>query len=126
LGQEDIPEVSGVSFNGVIRGWKIVPTNRDEPLGSEVGFPLVLDHFFHHLPERIGFGVDLTKFCIEGGLGVLMGFRSWFEFIPSFHSGMFLTSFGTGSRFSHKYVKCIDIRGFMDFLNSYEFLHSLP
>ena len=121
-----------MSFNGVIRGWKIVPTNRDEPRGSEVGFPLVLDHFFHHLPERIGFGVDLTKFCIEGVLEVpevlevLMVFWSGFDLIPSFHSGMFLTSFGTGSGYGHKYVRCIGIRGFMDFLNSYEFLHSLP
>ena len=66
--------MSGVSFYLCIRGREIIPTNGDEPLGSEVGFPLVLDHCLHHLPEGFGFGVDLTEFCIEGVLGVLMGF----------------------------------------------------
>ena len=66
--------MSGVFFYGVIRGREIVPTNGDKPLGSEVGFPLVLDHCLHHLPEGLGFGVDLTEFCVEGVLVVLMGF----------------------------------------------------
>jgi len=74
LGQEDIPEVFGVSFNLCIGGWEIIPTNGDKPLGSEVGIPLVLDHCLHHLPEGLGVGVDLTEFCVEGGLGVLVGF----------------------------------------------------
>jgi len=51
--------------------------NRDEPVGSEVGFPFVLDCSLHHLPEGFGFGVDLTEFSVEGSLGVLMRFISW-------------------------------------------------
>ena len=74
LGQKDIPEVSSVSFNGVIRDWEIIPVNRDEPMGSEVGFPLILDCGLHHLPEGFGSGVNLTEFPIEGLLVVLMGF----------------------------------------------------
>ena len=89
-------------FNGFIRGREIVPTNGDEPLGSEVGIPLVLDHGLHHLPEGLGSGVDLTEFCIEGSLGVLMRFGSGFGLIPSFHSGMFLTSFVTVFCMFHK------------------------
>jgi hypothetical protein len=92
-----------VSFNGVIRGREIIPVNRDEPVGSEVGIPFVLDCSLHHLPEGFGFGIDLTEFSVEGGLGVLMWFRSWFGLIPSFHSGMFLTLFGTYSCLCHKY-----------------------
>jgi len=91
-----------VFLYGVIRGREIVPTNGDEPLGSEVGIPLVLDHGLHHLPEGLCSGVDLTQVCVEGGLGVLMRFRSWFGLIPSFHSGMFLTSFVTVSCMFHK------------------------
>jgi hypothetical protein len=94
--------VFGVSFNGVIRGWEIIPVNRDKPVRSEVGFPLVLDDFFHHLSKGVGFGVDSLEFSVEGGLGVLMGFRSWFGLIPSFHSGMFLTSFVTVFCMLHK------------------------
>ena len=64
----------GVSFNGVIRGWEVIPVNRDEPLGLEVRFPFVLDCSLHHLPEGFGFGVDLTEFSVEGVFWVLMGF----------------------------------------------------
>ena len=66
LGQEDIPEVSGVSLNCFKRGWKIVPVNRDEPVGSEVGFPLVQDHFLHHLSKGVGLGLDFLEFSVEG------------------------------------------------------------
>ena len=66
--------MSRVFFYGVISGREIIPTNGDEPLGSEVGIPLVLDYCLHHLPEGLGFGVDLTEFCVEGILVVLMGF----------------------------------------------------
>ena len=76
--------------------------NRDEPVGSEVGFPLVLDHFFNHLSKGVGFGVDSLEFSVEGGSGGVMGFRSWFGLIPSFHSGMFLTSFVTVFCILHK------------------------
>ena len=100
--QEDIPEVFSGFFNGVIRGWEVVPVNRDKPVGSEVGFPLVLDDFFHHLPEGVSSGVDSLEFSVEGSLGVLMGFGCWFELIPSFHSGMFLTSFVTVFCMLHK------------------------
>ena len=64
--------MSGVFFNGVIRSREIVPTNGDEPLGSEVGIPLVLDHCLHHLPEGLGSGVDSLELLVEGGLWVLM------------------------------------------------------
>ena len=94
--------MSGVSFNGVIRSREVIPVNRDEPLGLEVGIPFVLDCSLHHLPEGFGFGVDLTEFSVEGGLWVLMWFRSGFGLIPSFHSGMFLTSFVTVSCMFHK------------------------
>jgi hypothetical protein len=63
-----------VSFYLCIRGWEIVPTNRDEPLGSEVGFPLVLDHFVHYLSEGFGFGMDSLEFSVEGISGGVMGF----------------------------------------------------
>jgi hypothetical protein len=72
LSQEDIPEVFGVSFYLCIGGWKVVPVNRDEPVGSEVGFPLVLDHFLHHLSKRVGFGLDSLEFSVEGGSGGVM------------------------------------------------------
>ena len=64
LGQEDIPEVSGVSLNCFKRGWEVIPVNRDEPVGSEVGFPLILNHMFHHLPEGVGSGVDSLEFPV--------------------------------------------------------------
>ena len=102
LCQEDIPKVFGVSFNLCIRGWEIVPVNRDEPVGSEVGFPLVLDHCLHHLPEGFGSGVDSLEFSVEGVSGGMMGFGSCFGLIPSFHSGMFLTSFVTVFCMLHK------------------------
>ena len=103
--------------------------NRDKPLGLEVGFPLVLDHFLNHFSKGVGSGVDPLEFLIQVGSGFLWGlwmFRSGFGVIPSFHSGMFLTSFGTGSRFSHKYVRSVGIKEFWGFLNPFEFLHSLP
>ncbi len=63
-----------MSFNCVIRDREIIPLNDDEPLGSEVGVPLVLDHFLHHLSKGIGSGVDLTEFPVEGVLVVFMRF----------------------------------------------------
>jgi len=66
-----------MSFYLCIGGWEIVPVNRDEPVGSEVGFPLVLDHFFHHPPEGFGFGMDSLEFSVEGSSGGVMEFRSW-------------------------------------------------
>jgi len=49
LGQEDVPEVSGVSFHLRIGDRKVIPVNRDEPMGLEVGLPLVLEQFFENL-----------------------------------------------------------------------------
>ena len=121
-----------MSLNCFKRGWKVVPVNRDEPVGLEVCFPLVLDHLLDHFSKGVSSGVDPLKFSVQLGSGrslvleVLIVFWSGFYLIPSFHSGMSLTSFGTGSGYGHKYVRCIGIRSFMDFLNSYEFLHSLP
>ena len=66
-----------MSFYLGIGGWEIVPVNRDEPVGSEVGFPLVLDHFFHHPPEGFGFGMDSLEFSVEGISGGVKEFRSW-------------------------------------------------
>jgi len=66
-----------MSFNGVITGREIIPVNGDEPVGSEVRFPLVLDHFLHHLPEGVSSGVDSLEFSIEGVSGGVMEFRSW-------------------------------------------------
>ena len=74
LGQEDIPEVFGVSFYLCIGGREIVPLNDDEPVGSEVGFPLVQDHFLHHLSKGVGFGLDFLEFTVEGGSGGVMWF----------------------------------------------------
>ena len=104
----------------------------NKPMWTEVGLPLILDCGLHNLPEGFGSCVNLTEFPIEGVfatplvLKVLMVFWSGFDLIPSFHSGMSLTSFGTHSGYGHKYMRCIGIRGFIDFLNSYEFLHPLP
>ena len=74
MGQEDIPEVSRVFFYGVISGREIIPTNGDEPVGSEVGFPLVQDHFLHHLSKGVGFGLDFLEFSVKGGSGGVMRF----------------------------------------------------
>jgi len=101
-----------MSFNGVIRGREIIPVNGDKPVGSEIRFPLVLDHFFHHLSEGVGSGVNSLEFSVEGVSRGVMEFRSWFGLIPSFHSGMFLTSFGTYFVIVHKY--CFS-NGFGDF-----------
>ena len=66
--------MSRVFFYGVISGREIIPTNGDEPVGSEIGFPLVLDHFLHHLPKGVGFGIDFLEFSVEGGSRGVMWF----------------------------------------------------
>ena len=92
--------------------------NRDEPVGLEVGFPLVLDHLLDHFSKGVGSGVDPLEFSVQLGSGVplvlevLMVFWSGFDLIPSFHSGMFLTAFGTYLCMFHKYCCC---NGFGDF-----------
>ena len=70
LGQEDVPEVSGVSFDLCIGGREIVPVNRDEPEGLEVGLPLVSDQFFENLPSGVGFLMDAMESLIQSCSGV--------------------------------------------------------
>ena len=65
LCQEDIPEVFGVSLHLCIGGLEIVPVNRDEPVGLEVGFPLVADQFFQNQSSGIGSGVDSLKSLVQ-------------------------------------------------------------
>jgi hypothetical protein len=72
LGQEDVSEVSGVSLNCFKRGWEIIPLNDDEPVGLEVGFPLVLDHLLDHFSKGVGSGVDPLEFSVQLGSGVLL------------------------------------------------------
>ena len=65
LGQEDVPEVSGVSFHLRIRGRKVIPVNCDEPVGLEVGLPLVSDHFLKNLPSGVGSLMDPVKSLVQ-------------------------------------------------------------
>ena len=53
-GQEHIPEVSGVTDDGFRSSREIVPEQCDEPLGSEVVFPLISDQFLEDLWMRPG------------------------------------------------------------------------
>ena len=70
LGQEDVPEVSGVSLDLCIRGREVVPVNRDEPVGLEVGLPLVSDQFFENLPSGVGFLMDPVESLVQRCSGV--------------------------------------------------------
>jgi len=70
LGQEDVPEVSGVSFDLCIGGWEVVPVNRDEPVGLKVVIPLVSDQFFENLPSGVGFLVDSLESLVQSCSGV--------------------------------------------------------
>jgi len=65
LSQEDISEVSGVSFHLRIGGREVIPVNRDEPVGLEVGLPLVSDHFLKNLPSGVGFLVDSLESLVQ-------------------------------------------------------------
>jgi len=65
LGQEDVPEVSGVSFHLRIGGREIVPVNRDEPVGLEVGLPLVSEQFFENHSSGLGSGVDSLESLVQ-------------------------------------------------------------
>jgi len=70
LGQEDIPEVSGVSFNLCIGGREVVPVDRDEPVGLEVRLPLVSDQFFENLSRAVGFLMNTVESLVESCSGV--------------------------------------------------------
>jgi len=65
LGQEDISEVSGVSFHLRIGDRKVIPVNRDEPVGLEVGLPLVSDHFLKNLSSGVGFLMDPVESFVQ-------------------------------------------------------------
>ena len=70
LGQEDVPEVSGVSLDLWIGGREVVPVNRDEPVGLEVGLPLVSNQFFENLPSGVGFLIDPVESLVQRCSGV--------------------------------------------------------
>ncbi len=65
MGQEDVPEVSGVSCDLCIGGREIVPVNRDEPVRLEVVPPLVSDQFLKNLSSGIGFLMDPVKPLVQ-------------------------------------------------------------
>lgn len=65
LCQEDVPEVSGVSFDLCIGGREIVPVNRDEPVGLEVGLPLVSDQFLKNLSTAVGFLMNPAESLVQ-------------------------------------------------------------
>ena len=64
-GQEHIPEVSGVTDDSFRSSREIVPEQCDEPLGSEVVFPLISDQFLEDLWMRTGFLMDPLEFLIQ-------------------------------------------------------------
>ena len=57
-GQEDVPEVSGVTGCGFRSSREIVPEQCDEPLRLEVVFPLIFDQFLEDLWMRSGLLID--------------------------------------------------------------------
>ena len=58
-GQEDVPEVSGVTGCGFRSSREIVPEQCDEPLGLEVVLPVESEEFFLNLPKGTCPLVDL-------------------------------------------------------------------
>jgi len=54
-----------VSFDLCIGDRKVIPVNRDEPMGLEVGLPLVSDHFLKNLPSGVGFLVDSLESLVQ-------------------------------------------------------------
>ena len=70
LRQEDVPEVSGVSLDLCVGGREIVPVNRDEPVGLEVGLPLVSNQFFENLSSGVGFLMDPVESLVQSCSGV--------------------------------------------------------
>ena len=70
LRQEDVPEVSGVSLNLCIGGREVVPVNRDEPVGLEIGLPLVSDQFFENLSSGVGFLMDPVESLVQSCSGL--------------------------------------------------------
>ena len=70
LGQEDVPEVSGVSLDLCIGDREVVPMNRDEPVGLEVRLPLVSDQFLKNLSGGVGFLMDPMESLIQSCSGV--------------------------------------------------------
>jgi len=62
--------VSGVSFDLCIGGREVVPVNRDEPMGLEIGLPLVSDQFLQNLPSGVGFLMDPVESLVQSCSGV--------------------------------------------------------
>ncbi len=57
--------MSGVSLNLYIGGREIVPVNRDEPVGLEVGVPLISYQFFENHSSGFGSGVDSLESLVQ-------------------------------------------------------------
>jgi len=57
--------VSGVSLHLCIGGGEIIPVNRDEPVGLEVGLPLVVDQFLENHSSGVGSGVDTLESLVQ-------------------------------------------------------------
>jgi len=70
LGQEEISEMSGVSFHLRIGSREVIPVNRDEPMGLEVGLPLVSDQSFKNLSIGVGFLMDAMESLVKRCSGV--------------------------------------------------------
>ena len=64
-GQKHIPEVSGVTDDGFRSSREIVPEQCDEPLGTEVVFPLISDEFLEDLWMRTGLLMDPLESVVQ-------------------------------------------------------------
>ena len=64
-GQEHVPEVSGVTDGCFRSSGEIVPEQSDEPLGTEVVFPLIFDQFLEDLWMRTGLLMDPLEFLVQ-------------------------------------------------------------
>ena len=64
-GQEHIPEVSGVTDDSFRSSREIIPKQGDEPLGSEVVFPLISDQFLEDLWMRSSLLMDPLESVVQ-------------------------------------------------------------
>jgi len=65
-----------MSFCSIKSSWEVVPKQGDEPMGSEVGFPLGSDQFLEHLWSGSGLLVDPGESLIQVGSGVFLRIHS--------------------------------------------------